>query len=154
LLVVYDPSGGFATGGGWLVPGSATSDTGDALPGLDSSSKANFGFVVKYQNGSSTVPAGNLQFDYNVGSFHLKSAAMQWLVVTNQNMAQFQGTATVNGSSATYPFSVQARDGDPTGQPDRFVIKIYPAGSDPNTTTPLYKASGDVQGGSIVIHKN
>lgn len=154
LLVVYDPTGGFATGGGWFVPGSNTSDTGDSLPGLDGTSPANFGFVVKYQNGASTVPGGNLQFHYNVGHFHLKSSAMQWLVVTNKSMAKFQGTATIDGSNATYPFSVQARDGSATGQTNRFVIKIYPAGSDPATASPAYQASGDVVNGAIVIHSS
>lgn len=152
LLVVYDPTGAFATGGGWIVPGGTTSDTGDTLPGMDGVSKANFGFTVKYQNGASTVPGGNLTFHYNVGHFDLQSSGMNWLVVTNSQWAHFQGSATINGGTDLYPFQVDARDGASTGQPDRFVVKIYPPGSDPSTATPVYKASGDVAGGQITIH--
>jgi len=135
------------------VPGSATSDAGDLLPGPDGSSKAQFAFVVKYQNGSQTVPGGNLEFQYRAGDLHLKSAEMDWLVVTNQNWAKFQGTATIAGTSGTYPFRVEARDGHTTGQPDRFAIKVYSPGADPDTTGPIYKASGDLIGGQVQIHR-
>lgn len=150
--VVYDPSGGYATGGGWITPGSQTSDLGDALPGLDGTSKGTFGFVVKYQSGSSTVPGGNLTFQYNAGDFRLKSAAMEWLVVTNSNWAKFQGQAHLNGdTSKSYPFRVDARDDSTNG--DRFVLRIYEPGADPSVAEPLYRASGDVSGGQVMIHK-
>lgn len=152
FLVVYDASAGFATGGGWFVPGSASSDAGDLLPGLDGASKANFGFVVKYQNGSSTVPNGQLEFHYNVGNFHLHSAGMDWLVVTNSNWAKFQGLAEIDGASGAYPFRVDARDGDDASQTDRFVIKIWAPGANPDVDAPIYKASGDVSG-QIKIHR-
>lgn len=151
ILVVYDPAAGFATGGGWLVPGSMTSDAGDALPGLDGTSKANFGFVVKYQNGAATVPGGHLTFNYNVGGFHLASSDLEWLVVTNDNWAKFEGTATINGGAALYRFRVDARDGN-AGQSDRFGIRIWAPGADPDTSGILYKASGDVSGGQVIIH--
>lgn len=154
LLVSYDPSGGFATGGGWILPGGATSDTGDQLPGLDATSKANFGFVVRYQNGQSTVPSGNFQFHYNAGKFHLASTGYKWLVVTNTQWAHFQGRATIEGSAATYPIQVDARDSSGTGQADRLVLKVYAPGADPATAAPVYQASGDVTGGAITIHRN
>lgn len=150
-VVVYDPSAGFATGGGWIIPGGNSSDPGDVLPGLDGSSKATFGFVVKYQSGSSTVPGGNLEFHYNEGSFHLNSTLMEWLVVTNSNWAHFQGTATIDGSADNYPFRVDARDDSDHG--DRFIIKVWSPDSDPNNDEPVYKASGDLEGGQIKIHK-
>jgi len=122
LLVVYDPSGGFVTGGGWIVPGGPGSDPGDVLPGLDGVSPANFGFNVRYQKGSSTVPGGALQLDYNAGRLHLKSTAFDWLVVTNTSWAKFQGLATIDGAGgALYPFRVEARD----GSPDRLVLRVW-----------------------------
>ena len=141
----------FVTGGGWIVPGSSTSELGDALPGLDGRSKANFGFVVKYANGSSTVPGGNLQFHYNAGGLHLKSTGMEWLVVTNENSAKFRGAATIAGQPGTHPFRVDARDGGT--QPDRFVIRVWAPGQNPDAAEPIYKASGDVSGGEIKIHR-
>jgi YVTN family beta-propeller protein len=153
FLVVYDPNDGFANGAGSIVPGSSTSDAGDLLPGLDNTSKAQFAFVVKYTNGASTVPGGSLEFHYRAGDFQLRSAGMDWLVVTNQNWAKFQGQATIQGASGTYPFRVDARDGDLTGQADRFVIRIYAPAADPNTSEPIYKASGDVLQGHVQIHR-
>jgi hypothetical protein len=156
FFVVYDPAGGFATGGGWFIPGKeGNSDPGDALPGLDGTSKATFGFVVKYKTGASTTPSGQLEFQYHVGNFHLHSADYDWLVVTNQNWAKFQGVATINGSEELYPFRVDGRDGDKDGGslPDRFIIKIWEPGADPDFDELIYKASGDLGGGQIKIHK-
>ena len=53
LLVIYDPSAGFVTGGGWIdsPAGAYTAD-----PGL--TGKASFGFVAKYKKGAN-VPDGN-----------------------------------------------------------------------------------------------
>ncbi|MFC2032131.1 TRAP transporter substrate-binding protein DctP [Chloroflexota bacterium] len=160
MVVVYDPSAGFATGGGWFTPGGQTSDEGDFLPEIDGTSPANFGFVVKYKKGA-TSPDGQLEFQYQQGDFNLHSTGMDWLVVTNNNWAKFQGIATIKGFEGFYPFHVDARDGDFGGgtEPDRFIIKVYapvevwPPEEDPDLADPIYKASGDLEGGNIVIHK-
>jgi PKD repeat protein len=149
-IVAYDPDGPFATGGGTIVPGGLTSDPGDTLPGLNGTAKANFGFVVKYKNGQSTVPGGNLTFNYAMGDFKLSSAGFDYLVVTNQNWAKFSGLATIEGRSGLFPFRVDARDDGTTN--DRFIIKVWAPGANPDTATPIYKASGDVQG-EVTIHK-
>ena len=151
MFVVYDPSAGFATGGGWIVPGNpGDSDPGDMLPGLDGTSKATFGFVVKYKKGVTTTPTGQLEFQYHVGSFNLHSLGHEWLVVTNSNWAKFQGTATITGMPGEFPFLVDARDG--ISQSDRFIIKIWAPGTDPDVDELIYKASGDLGGGQIKIH--
>ena len=154
MFVIYDPNGGFATGGGWIIPGGNNSDPGDILPGIDGTSKATFGFVVKYKNGAATTPKGQLQFRYHVGDFKLHSADYEWLMITNTNWAKFRGLATIDGSGDLYPFHVDARDGDHNGgnQTDRFVIKIWAPGADPDVDDPIYKASGDLGGGKIKIH--
>ena len=149
-VVSYDPNGPFATGGGSIVPGGSSSDGGDLLPGMDGTSKANFGFVVKYKNGSSTVPSGNMTFNYSVGDFQLSSAAFDYLVVTNQNLTKFTGMATVKDAPGLYPFKVKARDAGATG--DRFAIKVWAPGDDPATDEAIYRASGDVQG-QVTIHR-
>ena len=58
---VYDPTGGFATGGGWFIP-----DSESTLPEYG---RENFGFVAKYKNGGST---GNLEFQYKDAEINLK----------------------------------------------------------------------------------
>ena len=65
--------------------------------------------------------------------------------------AKFQGTAAIEGLTGIFPFRVDARDGA-AGQVDRFVVKIYAPGADLDVADPIYKASGDIAGGSIRIH--
>jgi hypothetical protein len=155
LVVVYDPAAGFATGGGRLIPGGPTSDVGDDLPGIDNASPASFGFVVKYKTGASS-PDGQLEFQYRQGDFNLHSSGMEWLVITNDNWAKFMGSATIKGVEGDFPFRVDARDGDFGGRDDtdKFIIKVYEASTDPDApdNDPIYKASGELIGGKIVIH--
>jgi PKD repeat protein len=51
-VVIYDPNGGFVTGGGWI-----NSPPGAYTPNPNLSGKATFGFVSKYQKGAN-VPTG------------------------------------------------------------------------------------------------
>ena len=51
-VVVYDPAGGFVTGGGWITSPAGAYAADPALTG-----KATFGFVSKYKKGA-TVPTG------------------------------------------------------------------------------------------------
>jgi hypothetical protein len=71
LLPVYDPSGGFVTGGGWI-----NSPPGAYLPGLGETAgltgKATFGFVAKYQKGAN-VPDGNTEFQFKARNLNFKS---------------------------------------------------------------------------------
>ena len=154
IFVIYNPANGFATGGGWIIPGGGNSNPGDDLPGIDGSSKATFGFVVKYKKGASN-PSGQLEFQYHTGDFNLHSVDYNWLVVTNSNWAKFQGLATINGMSGLFPFRVDARDGDANNGAldDRFIIKIWPPGSNPDLDELVYKASGNLGGGKIIIHE-
>jgi hypothetical protein len=138
IFIVYDPSVGFATGGGWIIPEPE-----------EGNCKANFCFVVKY-NKESKTPGGNLEFQYNFRNINLKSIEIYWLVISN-NKAMFQGTATINGQGL-YTFRVQATDGDLTGdQPDNFKIKIW-EGTD-TEADPIHNYYDDLAGGNIKIHK-
>ena len=136
-VVVYDPSGGFVTGGGWISsPAGAYADD-PTLAG-----KATFGFVSKYQKGAS-VPSGNTEFQFQVAGLNFHSTSYQWLVV-NQNgtNAQFKGTGTINGTG-TYGFMIRATD----GSPDTFRIQI----TDGDTTV-YDNGVQSIGGGSIVVH--
>ena len=145
-VIIYDPTAGFVTGGGWInaAGGSYTPD-----PSL--SGKGTFGFVSKYVK-NQTTPIGNTQFVFHAGNFNFHSTDYQFLIV-NQNAtnAQFKGTGTVEGSTGVYTFMLWATD----GSPDRFRIKIWL--SDPNnpifdnllgqtdSATPQAIASGAIQ---------
>jgi hypothetical protein len=151
LVVIYDPSAGFVTGGGWIIspPGAASWDP--TLTG-----KANFGFVSKYQKGA-TVPSGNTEFQFNAGNLDFQSTSYQWLVVSGAR-AQYKGVGNLNGAPG-YGFLLTAIDGQISGGggTDKFRIKIWNAagvvydnemGTD-DSGTPTTALGG----GSIVIHK-
>ena len=114
---------------------------------------ADFGFVIKYKPGA-TSPSGQLEFHYRQGDFNLHSTGMDWLVIVNSNWAKFKGSATIKGLDGVFPFRVDARDGDHGGgtDADYFRIKIYAPDADPDNGDPLYKASGELDGGKIIIH--
>ncbi len=138
FFVVYDPKGGFATGGGWFNP-----DSNSTLPG----GRANFGFEAKYKNGNAT---GNLEFQYKDADINLKSMTIDWIVISGVS-AQFQGTGTINGTGL-YTFRVLAKDnGEPGAGVDYFDISIW-NGTNTNAD-PYHKAKNILEGGNIVVHK-
>ena len=138
FFVVYDPDGGFATGGGWILP-----DGESTLP----DGRANFGFVAKYKKDVST---GNLEFQYQDADINLKSMTIDWLTISS-NKAIFQGTGTIN-NEGLYTFRVKAEDnGDPGVDVDFFDIKIW-EGID-TEADPVHKAKNTISGGNIVVHK-
>lgn len=119
ILVVYDPTGGFVTGGGWINSpvGALTSD--ELAEG-----KANFGFVSKYKKGS-VVPEGNTEFQFRTGNLNFHSDSYEWLVVNKESTrAQYKGVGTVNGTGQ-YKFMIWATDNGAFG--DSFRIKIWNA---------------------------
>lgn len=152
-VVVYDPSGGFVTGGGWI-----NSPAGAYRPDPSLMGKATFGFVSKYEKGK-TVPTGNTEFQFHEGNLNFNSTQYEWLVISGSR-AQFKGSGTINGSG-NYGFLLTALDGDLSNPvaPDMFRIKIWDKN---NNGVIVYDnqygaADGDalttvLGGGSIVIH--
>jgi hypothetical protein len=159
-IVVYDPNGGFITGGGWL---NVAQGSYVGAPGM--AGRANFGFNSQYKKGAST-PTGETEFNFQAGNMNFHSTAYSWLIVSGFK-AQYKGTGTINGAGK-YSFTLTAYDGDlmtPTAGPDKFRIRITddnnsnavvfdnrmssPAGPD-NLDTADPQA---ISGGSIVIHK-
>ena len=147
-VVVYDPDGGFVTGGGWIM-----SPEGAYTPNPSLTGKATFGFVSKYQKGAK-VPTGNTEFQFKVADLNFKSTSYDWLVIAGTK-AQYKGSGTINGLGE-YKFMLTAID----GSPDKFRIKIWDSASDDviydnqlgaiDTAEP----STTIQGGSIVVHKS
>jgi hypothetical protein len=131
LLAVYDPDGGFVTGGGWI-------DSPEGAYGADPtlSGKANFGFVSKYKKGAD-IPIGNTQFNFRVADLNFHSDSYQWLVVAGAK-ATFKGAGIINGAG-NYGFLLSAIDADltPSTDIDLFRIKIW-----------------DIDNGDIVVYDN
>jgi hypothetical protein len=152
-VVVYDPAGGFVTGGGWIhsPEGAYVADPGVA-------GKASFGLVAKYRKGAN-APIGNTQFQFKAGDLNFHSDVYDFLVVTQGGRsAQFKGSGTINGgfapNGAPYRFRIWAGD----GSPDTFGIRIWWEDGESEETEAIEVDVYDngfgqqIGGGSIVIH--
>jgi len=150
-IVVYNPEGGFVTGGGWIKSPAGAYVADASLVG-----KANFGFVSKYQKGA-TIPTGVTEF--KVASLNFHSEAYEWLVIAGAK-AKYKGTGTINGAG-TYGFMLSAIDAalTPSTPVDLFRIKIWDKATDTLVYDNQLGAPDDadpstaIGGGSIVIHK-
>jgi PKD repeat protein len=151
-IVVYDPDGGFVTGGGWI-----DSPLGAYRQDISLTGKATFGFVSKYQKGAK-VPTGNTEFQFKAGNLNFKSSIYEWLVISGAK-AQYKGSGTINGTG-NYGFILTSIDGQISGGGgvDKFRIKIWDSNSSilydnqfgsSDTSDPTTA----IAGGSIVIHK-
>lgn len=151
VIVAYDPTSGFTTGGGWFVPDAQSFIDGNYV--TDVTSKANFGFIVKYKKEADT-PDGSLEFRYKAGDIDLHSTDMEWLVIQSDKDIRFKGQATVNGNGP-YTFKVSGRDNGEPGYADEFKIEIWLGVTDTENgpPTPKHMAKGILGGGNIKIHK-
>jgi PKD repeat protein len=149
-IVVYDPSGGFVTGGGWI-----DSPVGAYLPDPSLTGKATFGFVSKYKK-VATEPTGNTEFVFRTADLNFHSSTYEWLVIAGSK-AMFKGEGTINGMGE-YKFIITAIDSDT----DSFRIKIWTEDEfgveavvyDNELEEGDYSDTAtDLGGGSIVIHK-
>ena len=153
-LSVYDPNGGFVTGGGWI-----NSPAGAFRADVTRTGRATFGFNAKYKKGSNEV-TGDTEFQFSAGDMKFKSSSHDAMsLVIAGRKALYKGTGTINGTGS-YKFMLSAIDGQANNgvDPDTFRIRIWDAGGtlvydnqpldgeevDPTTT---------LGGGSIVVHK-
>jgi uncharacterized repeat protein (TIGR01451 family) len=164
-VVVYDPDGGFVTGGGWI-----DSPEGAYTPDPTLTGKATFGFVAKYKKGT-TIPTGNTEFQFHAAGmpdptltgkatfgfvakykkgttiptgnteFQFHAAGMNFhsedyqWLVVAGARAQFKGTGTINGEG-DYGFILTAIDAKLTKSTDVDLFRIKIW--DKNTDTIVY----------------
>ena len=146
-VVVYDPSGDYVSGEGWIL-----SPPGAYADNPVRTGKANFAFVSKYRKGAN-VPDGSTQFVFRAGDLWFQSSAYEWLVVSGSSRAQFKGTGTINGwPDFGFLLTVEDADGAPNAK-DRFRIKIWNRNY-PDQSKVVYDngVAQEIGGGSIVIH--
>ena len=154
-LAVYDPNGGFVTGGGWINSPAGAYTANSALTG-----KANFGFNAKYKKGSTQVE-GNTEFQFQTGNLNFSSNSHDAtsLVIAGAQVI-YKGKGTINGLSG-YSFMVSAIDGDmkSTAVADKFRIKIWSTATGAIIYDNQLGAADNADaltalgGGSIVIHE-
>ena len=145
ILVVYDPTGSFVTGSGWIL-----SSPEFCTICANAEGKANFGFVSEYKRHSQT-PTGNTQFQFKAGDLNFHSTEYEWLVIAGP-LAQYKGSGTINGAG-NYGFMLTAKDSAILGGPDTDTFRIKIVDKDDGDTV-VYDNGNDqaVDGGSIVIH--
>lgn len=139
-LAVFDPTGGFVTGGGRVnSPAGA-----DKSPGNNTlSGPAQFAFVSKYLKGK-TTPDGNMQFRFDAGDLQFRSTDMEWLVVSG-NKAQFRGVGTL-GDGTVCSYTVTSSDnGFTSAKLDSFGIRINCGGGDRYVLDESALTQGSVQ---------
>jgi len=146
FVVVYDPTAGFVTGGGWVYSPAGS------LFESPAEGRASFGFVAKYRKGAA-VPEGNTEFRFQAGDFRFKSSSYEWLVVAGSK-AVFKGNGSIEQMDGTFKFMLTAVD----GAQDKFRIKIWDSFTDTVVYDNKRGENDDAEpttlgGGSIVIHK-
>ena len=140
-LIVYNPRGGFVTGGGWILP---EDDGFNTWPDV----RANFGFNAKYKRGEAR---GKIRFKYTDRHIKLKSTSIEQLVIAGGLVAHFMGRARVNRENG-YWFCVKAVDnGQPGSGVDTFEIDIWAPGVPPEEE-PTETVGGILRGGNIKVH--
>lgn len=155
IFVVYDPSAGFVTGGGWI-----NSAAGADRLNPEAAGRANFGFVSKYKKGA-TAPSGQTTFNFKAGDLEFESDSYEWLVVAGAR-AQFKGVGTIN-EVGNYGFLLTAIDGQVSGggDVDKFRIKIWDIDNDGELRYDNQETSDSADdevpssslgGGQILIH--
>jgi parallel beta-helix repeat protein len=153
-VVLYNPDGGFVTGGGWI-----NSPQGAYTPNSNLTGKANFGFVSKYKKGKQT-PSGNTEFNFKVADMNFHSNDYEWLVVTHHK-AMYKGNGTIN-NAGDYGFLISAIDEDLTNSTDVDLFRIKIWDKDNNDEVIYDNMLGEeedadptteIGGGNIKIHK-
>ncbi|MFW9846820.1 MAG: post-COAP-1 domain-containing protein, partial [Candidatus Thorarchaeota archaeon] len=148
VLTIYEPSGDFVTGGGWLYDSDGN--------------RANFGFNVKYKKNG--LPGGQSIYVYREGDWEYLIKSNAWLgMAIEENHAFFEGKCTVQKfniktgelvwDEGNYQFRVDVWDNDEDGGVDVYQIRVldknglvfYDAGFDP---------LGYLEGGNVIIHRD
>jgi hypothetical protein len=147
MAVIYDPSDGFVTGGGWIE-----SPTGAYKPDETLTGQATFGFISKYKKGE-TFPSGNTAFQFDLAGLAFASQSYEWLLVNQGGTnAQFKGIGLINGAADpngnAYKFMLWAGD----GSSDTFRIHVW--WEDAAGEHDVYDNGADqaIGGGNIVVH--
>ena len=135
-LAVYDPAGGFVTGGGFLCNG-----------GLKT-----FGFCLKPSSSDPWLPKGNVTLiDHSdpCKPLVVKATGFAWLVIpTDEDIAYAAGTCTLGGVTG-YTFSLTVEDlGGWLVRLDTIHLKVVDAAG-----VVAFEAQGIIGGGNIAIHR-
>ena len=94
-VVIFDPNGGFVTGGGWINSPPGAYPANPAAVG-----KANFGFVSKYKKGAGAALEGETEFQFKAGDLNFHSTSYEWMVISGAK-ARYRGKGRINGGASS-----------------------------------------------------
>jgi hypothetical protein len=119
IVVIYDPNGGYAYGGGTFASPAGALTANPAATG-----KVSYGFTVNYFKGA-TLPKGETQFELKVGDFEFNALNFDYLSIAGAR-AQFKGSGRIIGGQSGINFIMTVIDGqlDGSGE-DKVRIKIF-----------------------------
>ncbi len=145
-VVVFDPSAGFVTGGGWI-----DSPAGAYIPDPEKVGQATFGFISKFyrtRTGENELD-GNTVFEFHAGDLRFTSNSYNFLVVKNSK-AIYRGLGYINDDPLKeYGFMLTAQD---LVDGDMFRIQIWD--DDPATgliyDNKLGSAANDMDAGTLI----
>lgn len=119
IVVIYDPNGGHTYGGGYF-----NSPAGALKSNAAATGKASYGFAMNYFK-NATLPKGETQFEFKVGSFEFNALNFEYLAINNST-AQFKGTGKIIGGQSGVGFTMTVVDGELDGTGiDKIRMKIY-----------------------------
>src|SRR5690606_37017974 len=119
IVVIYDPNGGNAYGGGWFA-----SPKGALKSDPNATGKVSFGFASSYFK-KATSPKGETQMEFKIGALEFNALNFEYLVISNAR-AQFKGSGRINGDRAGYDFIMTVIDGKIDGSgTDKIRLKIF-----------------------------
>jgi hypothetical protein len=156
VLIVYDPSLGFTTGGGWFYwPG-----TGD---------KTNFGYTMKYNKKGTNIQGSLLLIRHLPDGtiYRVKSNALYGLAIGEANNGEGYGWASFSGKSTylepgwpepvgNHEFVAYVEDrSEPGKDADKFWIQVFDKDhnviNDMSLSIPAIDNTEVLQGGNIVV---
>jgi hypothetical protein len=153
-LSIYDPQGGFITGGGFF-----DSPAGAYRPSPSLSGRVFFALAAAYRR-NGAVPLGAVGFQLKFANQDLVALHQEWLVVAGAR-GQLQGVGRINGHGQ-YGFMLTVIDGKATGpgKGDKIRLKVWDKNNnnaivyDSQLGAPdLADPTTAVAGGSIVVHR-
>ena len=119
IVVIYDPNGGYAYGGGYF-----NSQAGALTSNSTAVGKAGYGFVTNYFKGA-TYPKGETQFEFKVGEFEFNALNFEYMVIAGAK-AQMRGTGKIIGGQSGINFILTVTDGQLDGSGvDKIRMKIF-----------------------------
>jgi hypothetical protein len=166
VLVVYDPSLGFATGGGWFYWPSTEDPEIDYL-----GDRTNFGFTMKYTKKGTNLQGSLLMIRHLLDGtiYRIKSNALYGLALgeISADNGEFFGWASFSGKSTyfepgwlvpvgNYEFIVYVEDrNEPGSGNDRFWIEVRDKDgnlvSGMSLASPATTNAEQLKGGNIVV---